>query len=95
MPSPQKEETFNAMSGAYLFSCFDLLNGYYQQLLREKDIPYTAFTAANGHWEYLVSPQGLCGVPGSFNRLVDAIFQKVQDSSNEEKFENCRGDEEK
>ena len=44
IPMPRKEDTFEAMSGSHWFSCMDLLSGYYQVRLSEKDIPFTAFS---------------------------------------------------
>ena len=79
IPIPLKDDIFNRMSGAKIFSCLDLLNGYYQMRIRESDIPLTAFSTPSGHYEYIVTPQGLCGAPASFNKLVQAIFKDVED----------------
>ena len=77
IPMPRKEDTFDAMSKGYWFSCMDLLSGYYQVKLREADIPVTAFTTPDGLYEYLVTPMGLSGSPGTFNRLLQKIFKKL------------------
>ena len=38
----------------------DLMDGFYQILMRERDIPYTAVSTPSGmFWEWLVIPQGL------------------------------------
>ena len=76
---PRKEDTFDAMSGSRWFSCMDLLWGYYQVKLRESDIPFTAFSTPDGLFEYLVTPMGLSGSPGTFNRLLQKVFQDLRD----------------
>ncbi|KAF1333396.1 Retrovirus polyprotein, partial [Globisporangium splendens] len=79
IPIPRKEDTFDAMSGSYWFSCMDLLWGYYQVKLREQDIPFTAFSTPDGLFEYLVTPMGLRGSPGTFNRLLQRVFSDLRD----------------
>lgn len=79
IPMPRKEDTFDAMSGSYWFSCMDLLWGYYQVKLRESDIPFTAFSTPDGLFEYLVTPMGLSGSPGTFNRLLQKVFSDLRD----------------
>ena len=77
-PIPRKEDILNAMQGCQWFSCMDLLSGYYQQLIRESDRKFTAFSTPSGHYEYIVTAQGLCGAPASFNRWVQHIFADLQ-----------------
>ncbi|KAF1315780.1 reverse transcriptase, partial [Globisporangium splendens] len=79
IPMPRKEDTFDAMSGSYWFSCMDLLWGYYQVKLREQDIPFTAFSTPDGLFEYLVTPTGLSGSPGTFKRLLQRVFSDLRD----------------
>lgn len=80
-PIPRKEDILNAMTNSKYFSCMDLLSGYYQQRLRESDAKYTAFSTPSGHYEYVVTAQGLCGAPSSFNRWVQSIFEEIRDIS--------------
>ncbi|POM72089.1 Hypothetical protein PHPALM_11255 [Phytophthora palmivora] len=61
------------------YSCMDLLWGYYQVKLREADIPFTAFSTPDGLFEYLVTPMGLSGSPGTFNRLLQKVFRDLRD----------------
>ncbi|KAF1333397.1 Retrovirus polyprotein, partial [Globisporangium splendens] len=79
IPMPRKEDTFDAMSKSQWFSCMDLLWGYYQVKLRESDIPFTAFSTPDGLFEYLVTPMGLSGSPGTFNRLLQKVFSDLRD----------------
>lgn len=52
MPMPRKDKILETMQGAYYYSCLDLLSGYYQFRMREADIPFTAFQAPDGLYEY-------------------------------------------
>lgn len=78
-PIPRKDDIIDSMEGAYWFSCMDLLSGYYQLLLAEGSRPYTAFTTPSGHYEYLVTAQGLAGAPATFNRFVQNSLQEFKE----------------
>ena len=80
-PIPRKDDIIDAMQGSYWFSCMDLLSGYYQLMLKEEHRAYSAFSTPKGHYEYLVTAQGLAGAPATFNRFVQKIFRKLQDVS--------------
>ena len=59
-----------------MYSPLDLVDGYYQLLMRESDIPLTAVSTPSGMlWEWLVMPQGLSNAPATFNRLVTQLFR--------------------
>ncbi|POM78892.1 Hypothetical protein PHPALM_3526 [Phytophthora palmivora] len=67
------------MSGCTLYSALDLVDGYYQILMRESDIPLTAVSTPSGMlWESLVMPQGLSNAPATFNRLVTQLFRPLR-----------------
>ncbi|POM65307.1 Pol protein, partial [Phytophthora palmivora] len=69
----------NATSGCTLYSALDLVDGYYQILMRESDIPLTAVSTPSGMlWEWLVMPQGLSNAPATFNRLVTQLFRPLR-----------------
>ena len=78
-PMPRKDRIQDSMHGAQWFSCFDLLSGFYQISMREKDIPLTAFQTPKGLYEFLVVPMGLCNAPATFNRIVRKIFRGTED----------------
>ncbi|POM62200.1 Pol protein [Phytophthora palmivora] len=51
-PIPRKDVLLNNMSGCTLYSVLDLVDGYYQILMRESDIPLTAVSTLSGMlWE--------------------------------------------
>ncbi|POM81004.1 Pol protein [Phytophthora palmivora] len=47
-PIPRKDVLLNNMSGCTLYSALDLVDGYYQILMRESDIPLTAASTPSG-----------------------------------------------
>uniref|UniRef100_A0AAV1V4X3 Reverse transcriptase domain-containing protein n=1 Tax=Peronospora matthiolae TaxID=2874970 RepID=A0AAV1V4X3_9STRA len=58
-PIPRKDVLQNNMAGCTLYSALDLVDGYYQLLMRASDIPLTAVSTPSGMlWEWLVMPQG-------------------------------------
>ncbi|POM71803.1 LOW QUALITY PROTEIN: Pol protein [Phytophthora palmivora] len=81
---PSKDVLLNNMLGCTLYSALDLVDGYYQILMRESDIPLTAVSTPSGMlWEWLVMPQGLSNASATLNRLTyfDDIFvhSRVED----------------
>ncbi|KAG3051158.1 hypothetical protein PC121_g18016 [Phytophthora cactorum] len=78
-PIPRKDVLLNNMAGCELYSALDLVDGYYQILMRESDIPLTAVSTPSGVlWEWLVMPQGLSNAPAMFNRLVTQLFRPLR-----------------
>ena len=75
-PIPRKDVLQNNMGGCTMFSALDLVDGYYQLLMRASDIPLTAVSTPSGMlWEWLVMPKGLSNAPATFNRLVTQLFR--------------------
>ncbi|POM69953.1 Pol protein [Phytophthora palmivora] len=79
-PIRRKDVLLNIMSGCTLCSALDLVDGYYQILMRESDIPLTAVSTPSGMlWEWLVMPQGLSNAPATFNRLpLRRVFEVMR-----------------
>uniref|UniRef100_A0AAV1TTZ1 Reverse transcriptase domain-containing protein n=1 Tax=Peronospora matthiolae TaxID=2874970 RepID=A0AAV1TTZ1_9STRA len=70
----------NGMAKVPSFSSMDLMDGFYQILMRERDIPYTAVITPSGMlWEWLVMPQGLSNTPATFNRCFTNMLRSVRD----------------
>ena len=75
-PIPRKDMVLDSMSGSTKFSAIDLTDGFYQILMREKDIPLTAVSTPSGMlWEWLVMPQGMKNAPATFNRMVSHVLR--------------------
>ena len=59
-PIPRKDVLQTNMVGCTIYSALDLVDAYYQLLMRASDIPFTAVRTPRGMlWEWLVMPQGL------------------------------------
>ena len=78
-PIPRKDVLKDNMARSTIFSALDLVDGYYQILMRDADIPLTAVSTPSGMlWEWLVMPQGLSNAPATFNRLVTHLFRPMR-----------------
>jgi hypothetical protein len=62
--------------GSEIFSCLNMRNGFWNQVLRETDRHFTAFTIPEiGQLQWTVTKQGICGAPAAFSRLMDSIME--------------------
>ncbi|KAF1326230.1 Pol protein, partial [Globisporangium splendens] len=78
-PTLRKDVITDSTQGSTIFSTIDLRDGFYQILMREKDIPLTAVRTPSGMlWERLVMPQGLTNAPATFNRCVTQLLRPVR-----------------
>ena len=59
-PLPRIDETLQSLVGSKWFSTIDLLSGYWQVDIAEKDKEKTAFITQEGLFEFNVMPFGLC-----------------------------------
>ena len=73
-PLPRIQDSFDALAGAHIFSLLDLQSGYHQVPVAEADQPKTAFATPFGLYEYKRMPFGLCGAPGTFQRLMNSVM---------------------
>ncbi|XP_075443550.1 uncharacterized protein LOC142487700 [Ascaphus truei] len=68
---PRIEEILNALNGSQWFSVLDLRSGYYQVPMSEEDQEKTAFVCPLGFYQFTRMPQGICGAPATFQRLME------------------------
>ncbi|GMF29852.1 unnamed protein product [Phytophthora fragariaefolia] len=79
-PIPRKDMVLDTMSGSTKFSAIDLMDGFYQILMREADVPLTAVSTPSGMlWEWHVMPQGLKNASATFNRMVSNLLRPYRD----------------
>ena len=74
-PLPRVDDSLEALSGSRWFSTLDLLSGYWQVEIDEKDRP---FTTGDGLFEFRVMPFGLCNAPAVFQRLMDLMLSRIR-----------------
>ena len=77
-PLPRVDDSLEALNGSRWFSTLDLLSGYWQVEIDEKDPPKTAFTTGDGLFEFRVMLLGLCNAPAVFQRLMDLVLSGIR-----------------
>lgn len=70
---PKIQDLVRSIRNSSHFVGLDLRAGYWQIMMEEKSIPYTAFRTRGGLYEFLVMPFGLKTAPATFNRLMDQV----------------------
>ena len=79
-PIPIKDVIIDGMAKSTIFLSMDLMDEFYQILMREKKIHYTAVrTPSSMLWEWLIMPQGLSNAPATFNRCVTNLLRSVRE----------------
>ena len=72
---PRIEESLDCLNGAKIFMSLNLKSGYWQVLMTEDSIPYTAFTGGPlGFYECVRMPFGLTNAPATFQRLMESCL---------------------
>jgi transposase InsO family protein len=73
-PLPNIQTIFNQISRSTWFTTMDLLNGFWQVMLKPEHRHKTAFLTSRGLYEWLKMPFGLCNAPSTFQRLMDTVI---------------------
>uniref|UniRef100_A0A8C9SK33 ribonuclease H n=1 Tax=Scleropages formosus TaxID=113540 RepID=A0A8C9SK33_SCLFO len=68
---PRVEDALACLSGSQWFSVLDLRSGYYQIPLSAADKEKTAFICPAGFYQFERMPQGICGAPATFQRVME------------------------
>jgi hypothetical protein len=73
-PLPDITEILDQLGQCKYFSCLDMVMGYHQIELEEKDREKTAFSTKQGHWDYRRLPFGLKTAPATFQKMVNSVL---------------------
>ena len=72
-------ESLDALAGASWFSTLDLVSGYWQCEMEDKDKPSkTAFTAHMGLFQFQVLPFGISNAPSCYKRLMELVLRGLR-----------------
>lgn len=77
-PLPNITEILDKLGKCMYFTTLDLASGFHQIEVKKEDIPKTAFTVDNGHYEYIRMPFGLKNAPSTFQRVMDNVLRDLQ-----------------
>ena len=81
-PLPNMEQTIQRLGGGYkFFSKLDMKSGFWQIPIKEEDKHKTAFTTADGLYEWNVLAQDLKNSPPSFQRVMADILSSSRQFS--------------
>jgi hypothetical protein len=76
-PLPLIQSTINQLGHNCFFTTLDLLSGYWQIAMHPNSIEKTAFSTADGHYEYLRMPFGLTTAPATFQKAMNILFSTM------------------
>ena len=78
-PIPRIQDNLESLGGATIFSCLDLNQGFYQVELDKESRAKSAIVTPSGRLlQWTAMPMGLCGSPGTFEKLVEKVFHGLQ-----------------
>jgi len=75
-PLPNMKDVVDKLQGSSWFTSMDVLNGFWQVQIGEKERHKTAFQTHEGSFEWRVLPMGLMNAPGTFQRIMNSVLKK-------------------
>ncbi|EYC09496.1 hypothetical protein Y032_0060g3150 [Ancylostoma ceylanicum] len=78
-PLPAIDVMLQSLQGKRYFTSLDMCSGYWQIPLSEDAKAKSAFTTAEGLFQFTVLPFGLCTSPAVFQRMMDKVLGKLKD----------------
>lgn len=76
-PIPEITDILDKLGKAKYFSTIDLVSGFHQIQLEEKDMEKTAFSVNGGKYEFTRMPFGLKNAPATIQRVMDCILREL------------------
>jgi predicted aspartyl protease len=77
-PIRSTDETLFQLEGAKFFCTMDAMCGFWQMELTDRAILLSSFRLNNALYQWKAMPFGLCGVPASFQMLMDKVLANLQ-----------------
>lgn len=77
-PLPRIDELLIKLRGGRIFSKIDLKSGFHQIPLTEECKEMTAFSTAEGHYEWTVLPFGVTNGPSTFVTVMNKVFEGME-----------------
>ena len=77
-PLPRVDDALDTLAGSKWFSMVDMLSGYWQVEVDDKDREKTVFCMYEGLYKFKVMPFGLCNAPATFQHLMDMVLAGLQ-----------------
>nr|CAH7756694.1 unnamed protein product [Callosobruchus chinensis] len=79
-PIPCISDILDKLGRCNYFTTLDLASGFHQIEIASEDIPKTAFSVENGHYEFLRMSFGLKGALSTFQRVMDNILRGLDNT---------------
>jgi hypothetical protein len=75
-PLPRADDTLDELKDANFYTHLELVSGFWQVRVRDRDIHKTAFQNSDGLMEWVAMPFGLCNAPATFVRMMNDIVSE-------------------
>ncbi|XP_057671275.1 uncharacterized protein LOC130903024 [Diorhabda carinulata] len=80
-PIPRISEIMDRLGRANYFTSLDLASGFHQIEVDPEDVPKTAFSNPQGHFQFQRMPFGLKNAPSTFQSVMDNVLRGLTDET--------------